>query len=127
MATKIAIVGAGGMLEYHAAGFLKAGAEIVGIADVSLDAAKQAAEKYNIPAAFGDVSEMLAGCDADAVSIIVPNKFHHPLSIQCLDAGKHVYCEKPPALNAKEVSQMIPAASNASKMLMFNFNNRARP
>ncbi len=127
MATKIAIVGAGGMLEYHAAGFLKAGAEIVGIADVSLDAAKQAAEKYNIPAAFGDVSEMLAGCDADAVSIIVPNKFHHPLSIQCLDAGKHVYCEKPPALNAKEVSQMISAASNASKMLMFNFNNRARP
>lgn len=127
MSTKVAIIGAGGMLQYHADGFKQAGAEIVGIADLSLDAAKQAAEEYNIPAAFGDVSEMLAGCDADAVSIIVPNKFHHPLAVQCLDAGKHVFCEKPPALNASQVSEMIAVAQQQNKHLMFNFNNRARP
>ena len=127
MATKIAIIGAGGMLQYHAAGFLKAGAEIVAIADLSLAAAQKAADKYKIPAAFGDVSELLEGCDAEAVSIIVPNKFHHPLSVQCLDAGKHVFCEKPPALNAREVGEMVAAAKNSGKHLMFNFNNRARP
>lgn len=127
MATKIAIIGAGGMLQYHAAGFLKAGAEIVAIADLSLEAAEKAAKDYNIPAAFGDVSELLASCDAEAVSIIVPNKYHHPLSVQCLDAGKHVFCEKPPALNASEVGEMISAAKNSGKLLMFNFNNRARP
>ena len=82
MATKIGIVGAGGMLQYHAAGFRQAGAEIVGIADLALESAQKAAQEYGIPAAFGDVSEMLAGCDAEAVSIIVPNKFHHPLAVQ---------------------------------------------
>ncbi len=127
MSTKIAIIGAGGMLQYHAAGFKQAGAELVGIADLSLESAKKAAAEYAIPAAFADVSEMLAGCDADAVSIIVPNKFHHPLAVQCLDAGKHVFCEKPPALNASQVSEMIAAAQSKSKHLMFNFNNRARP
>ena len=127
MATKIAIVGAGGMLQYHAPGFRKAGAEIVGIADLAMASAEKAADEYDIPAAFGDVSEMLDGCEADAVSIIVPNKFHHPLAVQCLDAGKHVFCEKPPALNASQVSEMIAAAQTNKKHLMFNFNNRARP
>jgi predicted dehydrogenase len=49
------------------------------------------------------------------------------LSIQCLEAGKHVFCEKPPALNAGEVERIIEAADAAGKTLMFNFNNRARP
>jgi predicted dehydrogenase len=70
---------------------------------------------------------MLAETEAEAVSIIVPNKFHAPLAIQCLNAGKHVFCEKPPALSAAEVEEMIAAAHSAGKQLMFNFNNRARP
>lgn len=127
MSTKVAIIGAGGMLQYHADGFKQAGAEIVGIADLSLDAAEKAAKEYGVPAAFGDVSELLDGCDVDAVSIIVPNKFHHPLAVQCLDAGKHVFCEKPPALNASQVSQMMAVAQQQNKHLIFNFNNRARP
>jgi predicted dehydrogenase len=71
---------------------------------------------------------MLAECgELDAISIIVPNKFHAPLSLQCLKAGKHVFCEKPPALHASEVEEMIAAADAAGKRHMFNFNNRARP
>ena len=127
MSTKIAVIGAGGMLQYHADGFKQAGAEIVGIADLSLESAQKAAQEYGIPNAFSDVSEMLEECDAEAVSIIVPNKFHHPLAVQCLDAGKHVFCEKPPALNASQVAEMVAAAKDKNKQLMFNFNNRARP
>lgn len=127
MAIKVAVIGAGGMLQHHVAGFGKAGAKIVAIADVNVEAAKKAAKKWKIPHTFGDVDEMLAHSDADAISIIVPNKFHAPLSIQCLNAGKHVFCEKPPALNAGEVEQMIAAAKAANKHLVFNFNNRARP
>ncbi|MEM7453818.1 MAG: Gfo/Idh/MocA family oxidoreductase [Planctomycetota bacterium] len=126
MGTKVAIIGAGGMLEHHASGFQEAGADIVAIADVNAEAAASAAANYGATA-FGDVAEMLAGCEADAVSIIVPNKFHAPLAIQCLESGKHVFCEKPPALNAGEVETMIAAADAAGKHLMFNFNNRARP
>jgi predicted dehydrogenase len=61
------------------------------------------------------------------VSVIVPNKFHAPIAIQCLKAGKHVFCEKPPALHAAQVQEMIIAANESGKKLMFNFNNRARP
>ena len=127
MATKIGIIGAGGMARYHIEGFKSAGAEIVAIADVNAYAAQSAAETYGIRNVYGDVAEMLTAVDLDAVTIIVPNKFHAPLSIQALNAGKHVFCEKPPALNGAEVENMLAAADQAGKHLMFNFNNRARP
>ena len=115
------------MLQYHAAGFKEAGAEIVAICDMNPEAAEVAAKEWGASQVFSDVDKMLDESGADAVSIIVPNKFHAPLAIQCLNAGKHVFCEKPPALNATEVEQMIAAANAAGKKLMFNFNNRARP
>lgn len=124
---KIGIIGAGGMVQYHVEGFNAAGAEIIAIADVRKEAAEGVARNFNIPKAFGDVAEMLQLKELDAVSVIVPNKFHAPLAIQALEAGKHVFCEKPPALNAAEVEKMIAAAEKSGKTLMFNFNNRARP
>jgi predicted dehydrogenase len=128
MSIKIGIVGAGGMAGYHVAGFRKAGAEIVALADVSKPAADRAASKHGIGRVFGDLAAMLRGVpDIDAVSIIVPNKYHAPLSLQALKAGKHVFCEKPPALNAREVLRLREAAAGARRVLMFNFNNRARP
>ncbi|NNC87786.1 MAG: Gfo/Idh/MocA family oxidoreductase [Akkermansiaceae bacterium] len=126
MATKVGVIGAGGMLQYHVPGFRQGGGEVTAIADVNEAAAKTAAGKYDVAATFGDVAKMLE-TDIDAVSIIVPNKFHAPLAIQALEAGKHVFCEKPPALNAAEVEDMMAAAGKAGKTLMFNFNNRARP
>lgn len=128
MATKVGVIGAGGMLQYHAAGFRQAGAEIVAVADPAVGAAAKAAEKWGIARAYESVDAMLSeSADLDAVSIIVPNKFHAPLALQCLKAGKHVFCEKPPALKAAEVEEMIAAADASGKKLMFNFNNRARP
>lgn len=128
MSLKVGVIGAGGMLQYHAAGFRQAGAEIAAVADAAPGAAAKAAEKWGVARAFESVDAMLAEApELDAVSIIVPNKFHAPLSIQCLNAGKHVFCEKPPALSAAEVREMIAAAEKAGKRLMFNFNNRARP
>lgn len=127
MATKVGIIGAGGMVDYHIDGFTAGNAEIVAIADVAIEAAKETANARNIPIALGSVDELLTMEDLDAVSIIVPNKFHAPLAIQALEAGKHVFCEKPPALNAPQVEKMIAAAESSGKLLMFNFNNRARP
>jgi predicted dehydrogenase len=128
MTIKVGIIGAGGMLQYHAAGFQKAGAKIIAIADRHTVAAQKAAEKYSVSNVFESVEAMLAGCpELDAVSIIVPNKLHAPLAIQCLKAGKHVFCEKPPALSAREVNDIIAAAKSSGKKVMFNFNNRARP
>jgi predicted dehydrogenase len=127
MSTKVGIIGAGGMLRYHAEGFRKAGATVAAVADPAPGAADRAAKQWEIAEAYDSVDAMLAKADIDAVSIIVPNKFHKPLALQCLAAGKHVFSEKPPALNAAEVQEMIDAAKAAGKQLMFNFNNRARP
>jgi len=128
MSIKIAIIGAGGMAAYHAKGFREAGAEIIALADVNAAAAEKAAARHGISRHFGDVGEMLRALpELDAVSIIVPNKFHAPLALQALQAGKHVFCEKPPALSAAEMTRMKAAAEKSRRRLMFNFNNRARP
>jgi predicted dehydrogenase len=128
MSTKIGIIGAGGMLRYHAAGFKSAGAEIVAVADVNEAAAQKVAAREGIARAFGDVGQMLKACpEIDAVSVIVPNKFHAPVAMQALKAGKHVFCEKPPAMNYREAAAMAALAKKQKRTLMFNFNNRARP
>ena len=128
MTIKIGVIGAGGMLQYHAAGFRAAGAEILAICDMNQAAAKKAAQAYDVPNVFSDSAEMLDQLkELDAVSVITPNRTHRPLAIQVLQAGRHVFCENPPALNAAEVSQMKDASEIAVKTLMFIFNNRARP
>jgi predicted dehydrogenase len=79
----------------------------VAISDVNQIAADQAAARLGIPRSFPDLAAMLAGfLKIDAVSVIVPNKFHMPVAIQALQAGMHVFCEKPPALNAIETLAM---------------------
>jgi predicted dehydrogenase len=128
MALKIGIVGAGGMARYHIAGFRLAGAEVVALADPSKEAREKAAATFTVGETYSDLDAMLAArTDLDAVSIITPNKFHAPVAIKALTAGRHVYCEKPPALNAAEVEAMAAAAKKAGKRLQFGFNNRARP
>ncbi len=128
MTQKIGVIGAGWMAAYHVNGFRSAGAEVVAIADNNGEAAKQAAKKYGVEKSFGSIKEMYESIkDLDAVSIITPNAFHYPLASEALSLGKHVFCEKPPALNAKDVADMTQIAKKNGKTLMFNFNNRARP
>ncbi|HET7839233.1 MAG TPA: Gfo/Idh/MocA family oxidoreductase [Rectinemataceae bacterium] len=128
MALKIGIVGAGGMARYHIAGFRSAGAEVLALADPSKAARERSAAAFAVAETYDGLDAMLAARkDLDAVSIITPNKFHAPVAIQALKAGKHVYCEKPPALNAAEVEAMAAAAKAAGRHLQFGFNNRARP
>ncbi|RME66962.1 MAG: gfo/Idh/MocA family oxidoreductase, partial [Verrucomicrobia bacterium] len=60
----------------------------------------------------------------DAVSIVAPDPAHAPLSIRCLEAGKHVLCEKPLALNHAEAERMVAAARRAGTITMVNFSYR---
>jgi predicted dehydrogenase len=126
--TKLGIVGAGAMAHYHYEGFTRAGAEVIAVADMDLGRAKAFGEKRGITKFYAGLAEMLAdNGDLDAVSVITPNKYHKSLVIEALEKGKAVYCEKPPALNAQEMEDMLKASKKAGKLLMFNFNNRARP
>ncbi len=67
---------------------------------------------------YTDVGEMLANEDLDAVSITLPTHLHKDISIQALESGVHVLCEKPMALNVSDCDAMIAAAGKAGKQLM---------
>ena len=86
------------------------------------------AKKYDIKHVFENHKEMLNNCpEIDLVSVCVPNKYHSEISIDSLNAGKNVFCEKPPAMNAKEAQEMKETAEKTGKILMYDFNNRLRP
>ncbi len=128
MATKVGLIGAGVMLQYHATCFKLVGAEIIAIVDSALGAAQKTSMKWGILHAYKSMDAMLpAHKELNAFSAIVPNKFHPLLAIRCLNSGKHVFCVKPPALIAPEVFEIITTSKKAGKHVMFNFNNRARP
>ena len=77
MSKKIGIIGAGGMLQYHAAGFRTGGADLIAICDMNETAAKSAAAEYEVPHVFSDSAKMLSELsDLDAISIITPNRTH---------------------------------------------------
>jgi predicted dehydrogenase len=128
MMIKVGIVGAGGMAAYHYDGFVQAGAEVAAIADMDTGRAERFAKTRPAGKVYASLADMLKGCpELDAVSVVTPNKFHMPVTLEALAAGKHVFCEKPPALNAAEMAAMLAASQKAGKILMFDFNNRARP
>jgi predicted dehydrogenase len=127
-ALKVAIIGAGGMADYHYTGFTHAGAEVAAIVGRNVERAAVFAGSHNIPKVYDTLTTLLEKePEIEAISIVTPNKFHKPLIIEALGKGKHVFCEKPPALNAAEMQEIIDAQKKSGKKLLFDFNNRARP
>ena len=98
--------------------------EIVAVSDANKEAAKKLAEDFAIPAYYQDSIKMLQEIKPDVVSICVPNKFHYPLTIEALNAGCHVFCEKPPAMNPKEALEMWQLAKKRNLMLTYDFHFR---
>lgn len=125
---RVAIVGTGGMARHHALTFKTiAGCRIVACADVDLARAQAFATEHGIAQAFGDFATLLKEAECDAVSIVTPDPFHAPLTLQALQAGKHVMCEKPLALNQRDAQRMLTAAVKADRIHMVNLSYRNWP
>jgi predicted dehydrogenase len=84
--------------------------DILAIASRDPDRAQAAAQKLGIPMAYGSYEELLDDPEIDAVYNPLPNHLHVPWSIQALEAGKHVLCEKPIALTAAEAKRLLDAS-----------------
>ena len=124
---KVGVIGLG-MGRYHLDGYAKCkGAEILSICDTRKSLLNKFKQEYGVRLAFSDYRKMLQVGELDAVSIATPNKFHAPMSIYALKHGKHVLCEKPMALNAKEAERMLREAEKSNKKLMIHFNYRFSP
>lgn len=87
--------------------------EVRAIASRSHEKAKAAAQKLGIAKAYGSYEELIADPDIDVVYIPLPNHLHAEYSIKCMEAGKHVLCEKPIALNSEDVVRMIASQKRA--------------
>lgn len=125
MTLKIAVIGCGSiakhrhLLEYD----INERVEITAVCDVVQERAEEAAAKYQAKA-YTDYKELLKKEDIDAVSVCLPNYLHASVSIDALDAGAHVLCEKPMATSTEEADQMIEAAKRNGKKLMIGHNQR---
>jgi predicted dehydrogenase len=86
------------------------------------------AKQYDVPleACFTDYETMLETAQLDVVSVCLPNSLHAPASIAALDAGVHVICEKPLAINSAEAQAMVDAAQRNGKHLSVCYNYRYR-
>lgn len=89
--------------------------------------AQQAANELGIPKSYGSYEALLADPDIDAVYIPLPNHLHKEWTIRAAEAGKHVLCEKPIALDAKEAQDMADACQQAGVQLAEAFMYRYHP
>ena len=102
--------------------------EITAIASRDADRARAAADALGIPKSYGSYEELLADPDIDAIYNPQPNHLHVSLSIQALEAGKHVLCEKPIGLTSGEGQQLVDAgAAHPELKLMEAFMYRHHP
>ena len=124
---RIGIIGSGGIAQgCHMRGYAAIPdlCEIVACADVNEATAKAAADKYGVPKTYTDYKEMLSAENLDAVSVATPNKFHKDPTIDALQAGVNVLCEKPLGMNADECRAMCAAARDTGKLLQVGLQSR---
>ena len=93
-------------------------AELRWLCDESPTAQAEFADRYPNARVTGDFAEMLADDELDAVVIATPVPTHYPLAKQALEAGKHVFVEKPPAMRAAEMDELVALAAERDLVLM---------
>ncbi|MGI5959981.1 MAG: Gfo/Idh/MocA family protein [Massiliimalia sp.] len=119
-----AVIGFGGMGSWHCENIRERLPEIrvKGAYDIRGEALKRAEEKGLY--VYESLEELLQDKEVDLVTIAVPNNFHKDLTIQCLRAGKNVICEKPVAMNAAELEEMIAVSKETGKLFSIHQNRR---
>jgi len=125
----IGIIGSGAIAQgAHMPGYAAlTDCEILAVCDVSAQARKSAAQKFNVPHQFKNWKDLLAIDEIDAVSVCTPNTYHYQPTIDSLKAGKHVLVEKPMAVSADEAKKMTRTARKAGLKLMVGQTARFNP
>ena len=124
---RIGIIGVGFGAQVHVPGFRSEGWEVAAICSRDSDKAQKAAAETGIASVYTNPMELIGRDDLAAVSIITPPGAHHALSIAALHAGKHVLCEKPFALDAKQAGAMRDAAEKSRRTAMIAHEFRNTP
>jgi predicted dehydrogenase len=124
MGLRVALVGMGRMGRTHLRALASAcHADAVGVFDLNEQLARERAEAANVPRVFASWQEVLNDPDVQCVGILLPHDLHEKYSVEALDAGKHVVCEKPLAPTLPECDRMLAAAARSDRKL-FPVHNR---
>lgn len=103
------------------------GAEVVALASGRLESARAAAAPWGIGAVYDDWAAMIAETRPDLVCIATPTDLHLPMARAALEAGAHVLCEKPMAMDTAEAREMLAAARKAGRLHMIDHELRFNP
>ena len=126
--TQVAVIGCGRIANDGHLPAYRTAAEaglctLVGVCDVIPERAEQTARRYGT-VAFETAEDMIAETQPEAVSITTMPSSHHHLALHALNAGCHVLCEKPVAMNLGEAEEMVQAAERAGRLLSICFEYR---
>ena len=128
---RIGIIGCGGIANgKHMPGLRSIeNVEMVAFCDIIEEKAQQAAKDYGTEDAkvYTDYKKLLEDKTIDVVHVCTPNRSHSFITVDALEAGKHVMCEKPMAINSEEAKKMLDAAERTGKKLCIGYQNRYRP
>lgn len=100
---------------------------VIAIASRDLAKARLAADRLGIPRAYGSYQELIDDPDIEAIYNPLPNHLHVPWTIRAAEAGKHVLCEKPLALSAKEAFRLLEVRARTGVQIAEAFMVRAHP
>ena len=116
---KVGVVGVGGISKAHMPGWAASEqAEVIAGSDISAQSLEKWGARYGVSRLVSDPAELFKDPDIDIIDVCTPNRYHAPLAIAALNAGKHVLCEKPLAPTPAEIRQMIEARDRSGKLLM---------
>jgi len=126
---KVGVIGIGGISQLmHIPVLAKhKEVEISGIVDINKNILNNVSERFSIKNTYSDYREMLEKSGSDAVMIATPTKFHHEMALASIDAGKHLFIEKPIARTLEEAKEIAKAAEKKGVKVMVGMNMRYRP
>ena len=122
----IGIIGSGRAGMIHARNFarLVPGAGVVAVADAVEETRRDAASELGAVKAYADYRDLLGETSVRGVVIAAPTAMHRDIAVAAAEAGKHIFCEKPMAMNVAECDEMIAAAAQAGVVLQIGFMRR---
>jgi predicted dehydrogenase len=123
----VGIVGTGFIGPAHLEALRRNNVNVVGLAEATAALAAEKAASLGIGRSYESYQAMLADPSIDVVHLATPNYLHYPHAKAALEAGKHVICEKPLAMNSTESADLVRIAQQMGKVNVINFNIRFYP
>jgi predicted dehydrogenase len=125
---KVALIGCGKIADQHVRAIQRCtGSEVVAVCDREPMMAEQLSERFGIPGRYMDADEMLRTERPDVVHIVTPPQTHETLALRCLEAGVHVYVEKPFTVTAAEAARVVGFARERGLQVTAGHNCQFTP